>query len=66
MNIFKGVWEEKGVRVRVRKHFGFFPVLILALVKMVLETRGVKLKRVSICQSACFRSVSSEIFSVLT
>lgn len=47
MNIFKGVWEEKGVRVRVRKLFGF-PVLIPALVKMVLETRGVKLKRVSV------------------
>lgn len=65
MNIFKGVGEEKGVRVRVKKLLGFFPVLILALVKMVLETRDVKAKRMSICQSACFRSVTLDS-SVLT
>lgn len=35
-----------------------FPVLILSPVKMVLETRSVKPKRTSICQLACFRSVT--------
>lgn len=42
-----------------------FPVLILSPVKMVEETRGIKLKRTSICQSGCFRSVTLD-FSVLT
>lgn len=58
MNIFKGVWEEKG-------HLGSFLFYLIFLSKMVLETRGIKPKRISICQSGCFRSVTLD-FSVLT
>ncbi len=58
---FKGVWE-----CGWRKETSWvFPVLILSPVKMVEETRGVKPKRTSICQSGCFRSVTLD-FSVLT
>lgn len=42
-----------------------FPVLILSPVKMLEETRGIKPKWTSICQSGCFRSVTLD-FSVLT